>query len=86
MTSSIDELIDGLREHAGDLTIQYARAVPKDLLSEAAATLSRLKDALERAERFMRDMGVTGTIILASTLNAEADEARAALQPNEVSP
>jgi hypothetical protein len=45
----IDELVAELREHGTDLTVQYARAVPKDLLVKAASLLLAMKEALVEA-------------------------------------
>lgn len=49
----MSSLVERLLDHAGDLTVQYARAVPKDLLSEAANEIERLREALEIARPYV---------------------------------
>lgn len=53
------------------------RAIPE--LSTLQDKIRRLEEALRRAELFIRDIATTDTIIMESTLEAEADEIRTAL-------
>jgi hypothetical protein len=58
LENDIEGLVDELREHGTDLTVEYARAVPKRLLVQAASQLlamkseiAAMKGALEEAMR-----------------------------------